>query len=298
MAKTKGLPLAFTLVLGHVLNAGLTIGLAAAMAALSEHHATAAILTLGITVGTWILSFIGSIQGGFWERAAGYTPAAMVAEFQHGLIRLDVVAIACVVTLAGLSLAGTWMRLGVRVRRRIYESLAIGACAVFAIAASSLVHRSWDASENRANSFPEADEAALKQIHGPLLIEVHLAPEDPRRVDLEAHALSKLKRIMPGLQVRYVAATSSGLFEQANAGYGEIRYEFGGRKTMSRTTTAEGVLEAIYFVAGMKPPVESDDDVFRGHPLAKSPKGAGILYYVLWPVVFLAGAILTRRSLT
>ncbi len=291
-------PELFTLVLGHVLNAGLTIGLAAAMAALSEHHATAAILTLGITVGTWILSFIGSIQGGFWERAAGYTPAAMVAEFQHGLIRLDVVAIACVVTLAGLSLAGTWMRLGVRVRRRIYESLAIGACAVFAIAASSLVHRSWDASENRANSFPEADEAALKQIHGPLLIEVHLAPEDPRRVDLEAHALSKLKRIMPGLQVRYVAATSSGLFEQANAGYGEIRYEFGGRKTMSRTTTAEGVLEAIYFVAGMKPPVESDDDVFRGHPLAKSPKGAGILYYVLWPVVFLAGAILTRRSLT
>lgn len=286
-----------TLVLGHLLNAGLTIGLAAAMAALAEHHATAAILTLGVTVGTWILSFVGSIQGGFWERAAGYTPAAMVAEFQHGLIRSDVVAIAVIFTIAGLSLAGTWMRLGVRVKRRVYESLAIGACAACAIAGSSFIHPSWDASENRANSFPEADEKLLEQIHSPLVIEVHLAAEDPRRVDLEAHALSKLRRILPKLEVRYVAATSIGLFEQANAGYGEIRYELAGKKTMSRSTTAEGVLESIYFVAGIKPPVESDEDVFRGHPLSRPPKGAGILFYLLWPVVFLTGAILARRSL-
>ena len=33
---------------------------------------------------------------------------------------------------------------------------------------------------------------------------------------------------------------------------------------MSRTTTAEGVLEAIYEVAGMTAPGESDADVFRG----------------------------------
>ena len=42
-------------VLGHVLNAGLTIALAAASAGVAEHPSTAAILTLGVTVGTWVV---------------------------------------------------------------------------------------------------------------------------------------------------------------------------------------------------------------------------------------------------
>ncbi len=88
--------------LGHVLNAGLTMGLAFAAAALTEHPSTAAILTLSVTVGTWILNFIAAVQGGIWERIAGYTPPAMVAQFQHGLIRLDVVLIAHDAGVSGL----------------------------------------------------------------------------------------------------------------------------------------------------------------------------------------------------
>jgi ABC-2 type transport system permease protein len=290
-------PELFTLIIGHILNAGLTIGLAAAMASFTLHHSTAAILTLGVTVGTWILSFLGAVQGGWWERAAGYTPAAMVAEFQHGLVRLDVVFIALILLTAGLSLAATWMRLGFPVSRRAYESVGIGILATVAILSCTFITSSWDTSENRGNSFPEADERALEQIRSPLLIEVHLAAEDPRRLDLEGRALSKLRRIMPKLQVKYVAATSIGLFEQANPGYGEIWYQFAGRRTMSRTTTAEGVLESIYSVAGVKPPTETDEEIFRGHPLAAPPKGAGIIFYLLWPVVFLASAILSRRRL-
>ena len=73
--------------LGHLLNAGLTIALAAAAASITEHPSTAAILTLSVTVGTWILNFVAAVHGGVWERLAGYTPTAMVAEFQHGLVR-------------------------------------------------------------------------------------------------------------------------------------------------------------------------------------------------------------------
>ena len=73
-----------TVVVGHLLNAGLTIALASAAASLTDHPSTAAIVTLSVTVGTWIINFIAAVQGGVWERAAGYTPTAMVAEFQHG----------------------------------------------------------------------------------------------------------------------------------------------------------------------------------------------------------------------
>ena len=281
---------------GHLLNAGLTIALAAATAAIAEHPSTAAILTLGVTVGTWIVNFVAAVHGGAWERVADYTPTAMVAEFQHGLIRLDVALIASALVVAGLGLSAIWMRIGVSVRRRVYESMTLGALAAAVIFACALIRPSWDLSENRANSFSQADEAALGRIHEPLSIEAHLAPEDPRRFDLEHQALSKLRRVIPRLQVQYVSATSIGLFEQTSPNYGEIWYDLGGRRRMSRMTTAEGVLETIYSLAGVDPPREDDEGVFRGHPLAAEPKGAGAVFYGIWPALIVAGAFFSRRK--
>jgi hypothetical protein len=288
-------PELLTLGAGHVLNAGLTIGLAAAMASLTEHPSTAAILTLGVTVGTWLVELFGAVRGDWWERAAGYTPAAMVAEFQHGLLRLDTTLIALLLAWAGLGVAAIWMRLGVTVKRRVYESAGLGLLAAGAIFGCTFLRASWDTSESRGNSFPEADERALRQIHAPLRLEVHLAPEDPRRADLETRALAKLRRVMPALEVKYVSATSIGLFEQTSAGYGEICYDMAGRRTVSRATTAESVLEAIYSLAGVAPPAETDEAVFRGHPLAAPAKGAGVLFYAVWPGIFLAGGLFLGR---
>ena len=147
------------------------------------------------------------------------------------------------------------------------------------------------------NSFSEGDEQALRQIHTPLRIEAHLAAEDPRRSDLERKALSKLRRVMPDVQVQYFSATSTGLFEQTSPHYGEIWYELAGRKEMSRVTTAEGVLETIYALAGVAAPAEDDESIFRGHPLAVPPKGATFGFYGIWPaVVIAAGVLLQRRS--
>lgn len=282
--------------IGHLLNAGLTISLAAAAASITEHPSTAAIVTLCVTVGTWIISFVAAVQGGLWERIASYTPTAMVAEFQHGLLRLDMVLIALTLIAGGLALAAIWIRIGVAVRRRVGESLALGVIAVLVIAACSRVKTSWDLSENRMNSFPEVDEQALRKIQTPLRIEAHLAPEDPRRADLERQALSKLRRVMPSVQVEYASATSIGLFEQTSPHYGEIWYDLGGKKEMSRITTAEGVLETIYSLSSVKRPTENDESVFRGHPLAVPPRGAAIVFYGVWPAIVLIAVILIRRS--
>ena len=284
--------------LGHLLNAGLTIALAAATAVVTEHPSTAAILTLSVTVGTWILNFIAAVQGGIWERAAGYTPPAMVAAFQHGLIRLDVVLVTLVFVAAGFTLAAVWLRLGVGVRRRAYESAALGAVTAAIVSACSLATGSWDTSENRMNSFSEADEEALERIQSPLSVEVHLAPEDPRRADLDHKAIAKLRRVLPKVQVRYVSATSIGLFEQTSPHYGEIWYEIGGRREMTRATTAESALQTIYQLSGVAPPVENDDAMFRGHPLAVPPRGAAAVFYGIWPALVVAGAVFVHRRQT
>jgi hypothetical protein len=144
------------------------------------------------------------------------------------------------------------------------------------------------------NSFPRADEETLKRIAGPLRIEAHLAPEDPRRSDLEHRALSKLRRVIPRVQVQYVSATSIGLFEQTSAHYGEIWYELNGRRAMTRATTADSVLETIYDLAGVAAPPDTEE-IFRGHPLAVPPKGAAATFYVIWPATIVAAAIFVRR---
>ena len=103
-----------TVMLGHLLNAGLTIALAAAAAMVADHPSTSAILTLAVTVGTWVIAFVAAVQGGIWEQAAQFTPTAMVAEFQHGLIRLDTVLVAIVLMTLGLTVATIWTRAACR----------------------------------------------------------------------------------------------------------------------------------------------------------------------------------------
>jgi hypothetical protein len=174
------------------------------------------------------------------------------------------------------------------------ESAAIVVVAAAIVFACSFVRADWDASENRRNSFSEPDEESLGKIKAPLTIEAHLAPEDPRRFDLEHQTLSKLRRILPNLTVRYVSSTSIGLFEQANAHYGEIWYDLDGHRTMSRITSGEGVLETIYGLAGVQPPKE-DEPELHGHPLAARPVGAAPLFYAIWPVAIAGIGFYVKR---
>jgi ABC-2 type transport system permease protein len=284
-----------SLALGHLLNAG--IALAAAAASLAEHPSTAAILVLAFTVGTWVLSFVAAFQGGAWEQMASYTPSEMLQAFRRGLVRLDLVLTAVALIAAALVLAAIWMRLGVSVRRRATESVAT-LCVVAVLAfALSFVRPSWDVSENERNSFGESETAILSKITAPLRVEAHLAPEDPRRFDLEKQTLSKLRRTMPNVTVEYVSGSATGLFEQASEHYGEIWYDLDGKRVVGRATTTDGVLDAIYELAGIAAPLEGEAG-HRGHPLAAQPTGAVPLFYVVWPLAVIGlGLFFQRRRL-
>ena len=274
----------FVVLAGHFLNAGLTISFAMAAASIADHPSTAAMLALGGTVGTWVLAFAGAVYGGIWASLADYTPAALVAMFQHGLVRLDVILIALTLVALGLSVAAVWTRIGRPLRSRLAASAGVAAVAVVLIAACSFVTGSVDVSESRRNSFGEAEERALQRIREPLRIEAHLAPADPRRLELDRQAIAKLRRAMRSVEVTYVSRTSSGLYEGADPGYGEIWYELGGRRTLNRATTDEAVLETIFELAGVSPG-EEDEQAFPGYPLDAQPVGAAVMFYGVWPAV-------------
>ena len=269
--------------LGHFLNAGLTVALAIAVASMADHPSTAAIVTLAITIGTWVLDLAAAIHGGIWDQFAKYTPAAMVATFQRGLLQADIVAIVLVITLAGFAMAAVWIRLGVFVRRRVLETVVIVVVAAMAIVGASRIPGTWDISESRQNSFSIASEEWLAKVTLPIVVEVHLAPQDPRRWQLDRGALGKLRRALPNLQVRYVSRSTTGLYEQHDDDYGALRFTTGDRQNTSRVLTDDGVLEGLFALVGLEWEEEADGS-YHGYPLTAQPVGAAWIYYALWPL--------------
>jgi ABC-type transport system involved in multi-copper enzyme maturation permease subunit len=289
------LPEIAALAAGHLLNAGLTVALAFAAATLTDHPATAAIVTLSVTVGTWILNFVASVHAGIWERIAAFTPTAVVAQFQRGLIRADVTLAAVLLMGLGFGLAVIWTRLGIPVHRKVRESLGAALLTVVALIGCTWLGGTWDLSDGRINSFRRADEKLLGSIRQPLTIEVHLAPEDPRRIEFERNVLSKLRRVVQDLHIHYIAATSTGLFEQSNEHYGEIRYAMMFMTSTTRAITLESALEEIYELAGFLTPVEEAADVFRGRPLQTTSRYAREVFYGAWPLAVVVAGILVQR---
>ena len=280
--------------LGHLLNGALTIALGLAVASATTHPSTAAIITLAITIGTWIVNFAAAIQGGIWTSLAAYTPTAMVATFQHALLQINVVSIALIIIIAAVAVASIGLQIGRPAANRAIRACAVVGTTVVLVIAASAIPGSADASEGRLNSFGEAEQEALEKLPSQLTIDVHLSPQDPRRRQFERGPLAKLRRTVPDLKVSYTARTSSGLYEQTDAGYGEIRYEFAGRSTSTRVITDEGALESIFDVAQIETSPD-DDPPYMGHPFVGHASSGAIVFYGIWPALVVGAALRKAR---
>ena len=288
-------PETVNLLLGHLLRVTLAAGLAVAAAALAESAASAAIVTLGLTVGSWALDFIAAGRGGLLQQLASYTPTAALRTFEQGLLRLSAVVVMLAVSLASFAVSAIWLDTGRKWQSRALRLAGVAAILMVVTIGAVNVRASWDLSENRRNSFSYADEEALARIHQPLRVTVLLSPEDPRLTDLEQSVLSKLRRILARVDVDYAAASSTGLFEGNEDHYGEIWYEISGSRVMERSTIEQVVLGQIYKLAGLNPPQRMEENSFNGYPLAVRPRWATWIFYGLWPMVTILAWWLIRK---
>jgi hypothetical protein len=263
----------------------LTIGVAAAAGALAASAASAAIIALTVTLGTWALDYVAAARGGAIAAVAAYTPSAALRVFEHGELRVATVLVLLALALGGLAVASIWLQQGRQIARRVSGVVAVVVLVGVACVLSTTIRSSRDVSEDRRNSFPPADEAALRSIEAPLRVVVYLSAEDPRLTDLERGVLAKLRRVMPSVDVVYAAQSRSGLFERPNEHYGEVYYELGGHRAMLRSTTEPIVLETIYQLAGRQAPTATADVPYPGYPLAARSTFAPWLFFVVWPVV-------------
>ncbi|HTE44996.1 MAG TPA: hypothetical protein VK636_07115 [Gemmatimonadaceae bacterium] len=281
-------PETWTVILGHVLRGVLTIGVAAAAGALATSAASAAIIALTVTLGTWALDYVAAARGGMVAAIAAYTPSAALRVFEHGELRVSTVIILLVLGAGGLGVAGAWLQEGRRLARRAGQVAAIIVGVAVACVAAAQIHVSRDVSEDRRNSFPPADERALEQIRQPLKVTVYLAAEDPRLADLERGVLAKLRRTMASVSINYAAESRSGLFERPSEHYGEVWYELNGKRAMTRSSTEEIVLETIYSLVGRVAPTSENGAAYSGYPLAARSALAPWVFFLFWPSMVVA----------
>jgi ABC-type transport system involved in multi-copper enzyme maturation permease subunit len=280
--------------LGHLLRGVLTIGIGAAAGALAASAASAAIIALTFTLGTWALDYVAAARGGAIATIAQYTPSSALRAFEHGELRAATVLILITAGVTGLALAAAWMHQGRAVRGRALRAAGIVAGAALACFAFSRLRASSDVSEDRRNSLPAADERALRGLRAPLGVTVNLAAEDPRLVDL-GRVLAKLERVLPSMTITYAARSRSGLFERPDDHYGEVWYQLGERRAMSRSATEPIVLETIYELAGMSPPTPGNETPYPGYPLKVLPGAAPFVFFGLWPLIVIVAWWLVRR---
>ena len=111
-------PRSLNLLTGHLLRVVLAAGIAVAAGAIANGAASAAIATLGFTVGTWALEFIAAGRGGTLQKLASYTPTAALRVFEQGEFRLSAVLVTLAIGIAGFALAANWLHPGRTLRAR------------------------------------------------------------------------------------------------------------------------------------------------------------------------------------
>ena len=287
------MPETLNLLFGHALY-GLLVGAIAVFAtAVAEGAATAAIITLAFTIGSWVLDFTAAGRPGFLDWVSRLSLTQTLRPFEQGLISAGLVIGMITVTMGFAVLAAIWLPPGVSLRRKLLRSLlcVLATAAILMVAVQT--RSSIDVTEDRRNSFPLADERALPQLRAPLAITVHLAPEDPRYVDLRRNVLSKLERALPEVTIRLAGAQQSVIGNAGDDAYGEVDYDYAGRTATSRSTSHREILPLLYGLAGTPPPPPAPGDDYPGYPLVARPETALFWFFGALP---LAIAIAWWRS--
>jgi len=276
---------ASNLLLGHLLYGLLIAAIALFAAAISDNSATAAIVTLAFTIGSWVLDFALAGQSGAlgWLSRLSLTQA--LRTFEQGLLSASLVLGMCAAITGFATLAGIWLHPGVSLRHKLTRTtLCVGLAGVL-LAVATQLRKSIDVSEDKRNSFPAADQRALAELNKPVIITVHLAPEDPRYVDLQRNVLSKLERIVPNVTIRLVTAGQSVIGSAGEVSYGEIEYSYGGHSAKSRSTSHREALPLIYGLAGVPVPTPQTGEDYPGYPVVADGWIALPWFFVALPLL-------------
>jgi ABC-type transport system involved in multi-copper enzyme maturation permease subunit len=277
-------PETLNLLFGHLLY-GLLVGAIALFAAsVSESSATAAIVTLAFTIGSWVLDFTVAGQPGLLAWIARLSLTQVLRAFEQGLFSTGLVVGIGATIFGFAALANVWLPPGVQLRDKVIRSITWVLVTALALGLTTQVKLTFDVTEDRRNSFPATDQHLLASLAQPLVVTVNLAPEDPRYADLQRSVLAKLERAMPRVSIRLASGRQSLASMAGDDRYGEVEYTYGTRSDVSRSTSPREILPMLYGLAGVSAPAPAAGRDYPGYPLVAGRQVALSWFFVGLPL--------------
>jgi ABC-2 type transport system permease protein len=289
-------PESLNLILGQLLYGMLVGAIALFSAAICESSATAAIMTLAFTIGSWVLDFALAGQPGLLQWISHLSLTQTLRSFERGLLSIGLLL--GIISAIGVfsALATLWLHPGTAPRTKVMRSLGCVLILAIALAFAMQIGLSIDVAEDRRNSFPVADQRALAEMHDPLIITVHFAPEDPRYVDLRRNVLAKLERVLPDVTVRLATTGQSMVGSTSDEAYGEVEYSYRGRSATSRSTSHREVLPVLYGLAEKPIPTPLPAEDYPGYPLIAGTDPSLLWFFGVLPPVIVIAWLRSRRA--
>ena len=271
------------LLFGHSLY-GLLVGAISLFAAtISDSSATAAIVALATTIGSWVLDFTLAGRPGLSAWVAKLSLTQTLQSFEQGLLSAGLV-LGMVTVVGGLAALSTvWLPPGTPTRVKFARSVPCVLATIVALGLAAQIGASADVTEDRRNSFSPADQKLLATLRLPLVVTVDLAPEDPRYIDLRRNVLGKLERAMPNVSI-VLAGVRQDQAGQSDA-YGQVEYVYGGRTDFSRSTSPREILPLLYALAGTKPPAPNQGPEYPGYPLVANADATLLWFFCGLPLL-------------
>jgi hypothetical protein len=289
------LPETVNLLCGHLCYGVLVGAIALFAASLSDSAATAAIITLAFTIGSWVLDFTIAGRPGVLAWVAGLSLTQTLRPFEQGLLSAGlVVGLAAAIGGFG-ALAAVWLPPGVTVRAKLARSLGCVLVTGIILGLATQLGVSLDVTEDQRNSFPIADQRALAQMTEPLVVTVHLALEDPRYADLQRNVLAKLARALPHVTIRLAGGRHTLASSAEDEAYGEVEYTYGARSATSRSTSPREVLPILYDLAQVPVPTAIAAGEYPGYPFVANGQAALLWFCGGLPLLIVLAWWRTRR---
>jgi ABC-2 type transport system permease protein len=279
-------PETINLIGGHLLYGLLVGAIALFSAAISESAATAAIITLAFTIGSWVLDFALAGQPGVLGVISRLSLTQTLRTFEQGLLSAGLVVGIAAGIVGFCVLAVIWLHPGVPTRAKLARSLACAAGMAALLVVAAQIRLSADVAEDRRNSFPAADQRELAKFREPLVITVHLAPEDPRYTDLRRNVLAKIERVVPHVSIRLAGSTQTVVGSSTDQ-YGEVEYSYAGRSAKSRSTSHREVLPILYELSGQPIPNPVAGEEYPGYPVVADAQVVLPWFFAALPLLIL-----------
>lgn len=251
-------------VLAYVVYAALIAALGVAAACWTATLAQASTIVLVTVATSWAIDAADGFAALAWlGRLGNWSVTPHLAAFEHGIV--DVGGAAWLLALTGglLALGRVGMLPALTLQTRAMRSAVVALATLIAVAATSHIHRLFDASESRRNSLPADVAAALPR---PLELEIMLDRDDARRQQMERDVLTKLRIAAP--DVRLVTplderAAPSELEQQE--GYGTIIVRVPGGERETYSTSRKELVTLAFEAAGVTRPPWIDVE-YPGYP--------------------------------